>query len=485
MDLNYLSATKQLEAMRAGQVSSKELTLAAIAQIERYDDRINAVCVRDFQHGLEAAQASDEARLRGASGPLLGIPILVKESFNVTELPTTWGIPAFRDFKAKEDAVVVARLRAAGAVLLGKTNVPQALGDLQTYNDIYGTTNNPWNLNRTPGGSSGGSAAALAAGFSALSVGTDLAGSLRAPAAFCGIYAHKPSFGLLPTRGHTFPMSKPIVEDRDISVIGPMARSASDLSLMLDVLSDPDEQALGIAYRLALPAPRHEVLSKYRVLVLEEHPLMPTSASVQSAINRLAERLAKAGCSVHRLSALLPDQADTARLYMRLLCSLIAANWPVESYESTRAFVTKLDAADRSLAAERMRGAVLSHRDWLAADSQRTQLRERWRELFKTFDVVICPAMPTTAFVHDHSPDQMRRRIEVDGSSQDYSDQLAWVGVASLVGLPATSVPIGVSHEGLPVGAQIIGPFLEDRTPIRFAELVEREFGGFTPPPMA
>ncbi|AWS47108.1 amidase [Streptosporangium sp. 'caverna'] len=484
-DLTYATATELTAAMAAREVSSAELTEAAISRIERFDQDVNAVCVPDFDRALTAARAADAARAKGDVRPLLGIPMTVKESFNVAGLTTSWGIPAFKDARAAEDAVAVARLKTAGAVVLGKTNVPFALGDLQTYNDLYGATGNPWNLARTAGGSSGGSAAALAAGYGPLSIGSDIAGSLRAPAHYCGVYAHKPSQGLLPTRGHTPPGTPPLAYERDLVTIGPMARGARDLSLMLDLLADPDETAIGIAHALALPPARHDDLAAFRVLVVDTHPLIPTASSVRAAIGDLADRLSAAGAKVARESELLPDQVEAARLYMRLLLASWGAGYPQEVYERLRLDAGRLDTGDRSLAAERTRGSVLSHRDWIAADSARIRNRQGWRELFAEFDIVLCPAMPTPAFPHDRSPDRWARRITIDGTDHDYADQLVWAGIASVPGLPATVAPIGRSADGLPIGAQLIGPMFEDRTPIRFAELLEREFGGFSPPPLA
>ncbi len=478
-----MTATELAAALAGKSVSAVELARHAIARIERHDGPINAMCVRDFERALAAAQAADAARSRGEQGPLLGIPMTIKESFNLAGTPTTWGIPAFKDFTPDQDAVAVARVKAAGAVILGKTNVPFGLGDWQSYNDIYGATSNPWDLGRTPGGSSGGSSAALAAGFGALSLGSDIGGSLRAPAHYCGIYAHKPTLGLLPTRGHTPPPLPPLPAEPDLAVIGPMARGAVDLMLLLDVLAGPDEDTTGIAYRLALPPPRHDDLPSYRVLVLDQHPLLPTAASVRHAIHRLAERLAKAGVKVAHESPLLPDPAEAARLYMRMLFSFLAVNWTPEVLAQTRDRAAALDPGDTSLAAELTRGAVLSHRDWILADFARARLRRQWRELFAAFDVVVCPVMPTPAFVHDREPDQDRRRITIDGSDHAYLDQMAWPGVATLPGLPATAAPIDRSPDGLPIGVQIIGPMYQDRTPLRFAELIEREFGGFVPPP--
>jgi amidase len=484
-DFTYSTAAELVAAMDARTVSAVELTEAAIERIERYDAAINAVPVRDFDRALTAARDADTARARGERGPLLGVPMTVKESFNIAGLPTTWGIPPFKDFVPAEDAVAVTRLKAAGAVIVGKTNVPVALGDVQTYNPIYGTTNNPWDLGRTPGGSSGGSAAALAAGFGAVSLGSDIAGSLRIPAHFTGVHAHKSSFGLLPARGHTAPPAPPLAYDRDLAVIGPMARSASDLALMLDLLAAPDETGLGIAHRLALRPPRHHDLADYRILVVDTHPLIPTSAEIRTAIDGLASDLAAAGAHVERHSALLPSQVEAARLYMRLLLASVAAAYPEDLYEQARTTAQRIAPDDVSLAAERARGAALSHRDWVETDRLRTHHRAAWADLFTEFDVVLCPAAPTTAFAHDHSADQWARTLRIDGGEYDYADQLVWAGLATAPGLPATVAPIAHSSGGLPIGVQLIGPMFEDHTPIRLAELLEQQFGGFTPPALA
>ena len=479
----YLSAAQVVDALRARRFSSLELTDRVIARIERHDPSLNAVIARDFDRAREAAKAADAALARGENRPLLGVPMTVKESFNVAGLPTTWGIAQAKDFRASDDALIVTRVRGAGAVVLGKTNVPLALADWQSYNAIYGVTRNPWNLERTPGGSSGGSAAALAAGFGALSLGSDIGGSLRVPAHFTGTLSLKPSHGLVPSRGHTPPGFAPLPREVDLAVVGPMARSASDLALELDILAGPDELRDAVGYRLALPPPRHEALKDFRVLVVDTHPLLPTSASVRAALERLSERLGKAGVTVARESPLLPDFADAARLYMRLLLPVFAAPWPLEQYNQVKAAAAALPPDDNSLSAERLRGAVLSHRDWVAADGARAGLRERWRKLFLEWDVVICPTMPTPPYPHDHSMPDYARKIDIDGKEYPYQDQLVWAGVATTPGLPATAAPIDRSDTGLPIGVQIVGPYLEDRTTIAFAELMEREFGGFVPPP--
>jgi amidase len=480
---SFKTAT-ELSAVLAGRkVSAVELAEDAIGRIERHDAKINAVCVRDFGRALDAARAADAARARGERRPLLGIPLTVKESYNVAGLPTTWGIPAQKDFRPSEDALAISRVKDAGGVILGKTNVPLGLGDWQSYNDIYGTTNNPYDLGRTPGGSSGGSSAALAAGYGPLSLGSDIGGSLRVPAFHCGVYAHKPTFALVPTRGHTPPPFPPLPEHHDLVVIGPMARCALDLSLLLDVVAGPDPLDTGTAYSLALPPPRHSELKNFRVLLIDTDPVMPTNAEVRSAIDKLAANLGRAGVKVERESRLLPDFATSSRLYTRMLLSFLAITLPPEVYAGAKVAAANLPAHDMSLQAERLRGIALSHREWVTADVARARLRAQWRALFQNFDAVICPVMPTPAYPHDHSAEQETRRINIDGKDHVYPDQLAWAGIATLPGLPATAIPIGLSPGGLPIGVQIVGPWLEDRTPLKLAELIEREFGGFVPPP--
>jgi amidase len=481
---SFKTATELSAALAAKKVSAVELAQEAIGRIERHDARINAICVRDFTRALDAARAADTALARGEIKPLLGIPVTVKESYNIAGLPTTWGFPAQKDFVPPQDALSISRVKAAGGVILGKTNVPVGLGDWQSYNELYGTTNNPFDLGRTPGGSSGGSSAALAAGYGALSLGSDIGGSLRVPAFHCGVYAHKPTYALAPSRGHTPPPMPALPFDRDLSVIGPMARSAADLALLLDVIAGPDPLEAGIAYKLALPPPRHDALKDFRVLLIDTDPVMPTAKTVRAAIEQLATNLGKAGVTVTRHSPLLPDFAASSRLYVRMLMSFLAASFPPDVYAGAQAAAAKLSPDDISLAAEGSRGIALSHRDWLFADGGRARLRAQWRELFGSFDAVICPVMPTPAFPHDHSTEQGTRRIDIDGRDYAYRDQFAWAGIATLPGLPATAIPIGLSAQGLPVGVQIVGPWLEDRTPLRLAELIEHEFGGFVPPPM-
>ncbi|MGA8113774.1 MAG: amidase [Actinocatenispora sp.] len=482
MERNFQAAEELAAALRAGEVTSAELTDEAIARIERDDTVLNAICVPDFDRARAAARRADQARARGEVRPLLGIPVTVKESYNMVGLPTNWGMPQHRDHVPAEDAVQVSRLKAAGAVIIGKTNVPLGLQDIQSFNEIYGTTNNPWNHDRTSGGSSGGSAAALAAGFGALSIGSDFAGSLRTPAHFCGIYAHKPTLGLAATRGMVAPDVPALPVDLDLAVVGPMARTARDLTLLLDVMAGPDPLTLGKAHHVTLPPARHERLSDFRVLVLDTHPLIPTGSAVRAGVNRVADALADGGARVERHTPLLPDLTEAAVLYTQLQFSGAVARFPIDAYEQLRARAAGLSADDQSLNAARLRGMVLSHRDWIEVDNRRELHRHGWRQLFAEFDAVVCPITPTPAFPHDHDPNLFGRRIDIDGVEYPYFDQLVWAGLATMPGLPATAVPAGRASDGLPVGVQLIGPMFEDRTPLRLAELLEQKIGGFQPP---
>jgi amidase len=315
-----------------------------------------------------------------------------------------------------------------------------------------------------------------------LSIGSDIGGSLRVPAHFCGVSAHKPTHGLVAPRGHLPPGLPALPGGVDLAVIGPMARCVDDLVLTLDLIAGPDEAADGRAYRLSLPPARREKLADFRVLFISEHPLLPTSAAVGASLDRLLERLVAAGVDVKRETPLLPDLAASARLYVKLLNAVMSARLPDDRYEEIRIAIEKIPASDQSLTAELSRGAIMSHREWLRADSARQGLKQKWRTLFRDFDVVICPPAATPAFRHDHSTPQEKRKLAVDGKEFPYHFQLLWAELATTCGLPATVIPIAVSG-GLPIGVQIIGPEFEDRTPLAFARLIEGEFGGFVAPP--
>jgi amidase len=443
-DFATAGAGELASALADRRVSAVELFEAAVARIEAMDGPINAVVVRDFDRAREAAVAADAALSRGERAPLLGVPMTVKEAFNVAGLPTTWGLEAARDWIATEDATVVTRLKAAGAIIVGKTNVPPNLGDWQSVNPVYGRTNNPHDPSRSPGGSSGGSAAALATGMVPLEFGSDIGGSIRVPSAFCGVYGHKPSYGLVSQRGHAPPGLDGLPPL--LGVVGPLARCVADLELALSVTAGPEaDEAVG--YRLALPEPRHDTLAGYRVMILDAHPLAPVDREIREAIAGLADRLSDAGVQVSRDHAGLPDLVDAHGGYMRMLLTALSYGAPPGPQAP-------------------------SFHAWMDMQNHQLAVRRKWRAVFQAVDVVIAPTLGVVAFPHMEG-EWNDRRLIIDGEPRPFVDQIAWAGVATYANLPATAVPIGRTAAGLPIGVQIVGPYLEDRTTLAFAKLIE------------
>lgn len=451
-DPAFQDAGELARRIRAKDLGCVELARHLVERIERLDDRVGAVVVRDFERALDDARRADEALARGeVRGPLHGVPMTVKEAFAVAGLATTWGAPSFAGNVAAADAAVVARLRASGAVVLGKTNVPFMLGDFQTANELFGRTRNPFDAACTPGGSSGGSAAALAAGFTPLEVGSDIGGSIRNPAHYCGVYGHKPTFGIVPSRGHEVPGVPPAP---DMAVHGPMARSAGDLALALDVLAGAESAG----WRLELPPPRSASLRGLRVALWPTDPLAPVDDEIAQRVQELADRLARAGAVVSDVARPAFDPTLYRSTYVQLVQAVMSA--------------VSSDAAVE----------VIDHRAWLRHDMERARLRAAWRRFFEDWDVLVCPIMTTTAFPHDERP-PMERTVIVNGREQPYFAQVFWASLATLAYLPATAFPIGLSRRGMPIGLQVIGAEMNDRTTIEFARLVAQELGGFVPPP--
>jgi amidase len=480
----FATATELLARLRAGEVTAAELTEVYLRRIEAHDGRLNAVVVRDFERARHQARAADQAAARGEPGALLGLPITLKESVNVIGLPTTCGVPEWKGFVSAHDAPATARLRAAGAVLLGKTNVPPMLADWQSANPVYGRTGNPWDLARTPGGSSGGSAAALAAGLCALEVGSDIGGSIRVPAAFCGVYGHRPSETLLPRSGQ-FPVAPMPNAGTVMGVQGPLARGAEDLELALAVLAGPDVGE-DVAWRVALPPARHERLADFRVAVLPPIPWLEVDEHIAGALDDLAGRLTRLGCTVGRAQpASLGDHREHHALYRSLLEAVLSARVD----EATRrrwAEVNRAIGDEFALAA--LRGLEGAPGDYVLWHIRREQHRAAWRAFFRDWDVVLAPAMNVLAYPHVERPwpddgTEATLTLAVNGRTVPYSHGLVYPSVSTVAGQPATAFPVGRSPEGLPIGLQAIGPYLEDLTPIRFAALLAREIGGFGRPP--
>ena len=477
--LHYRSALNLARLLRTRKISARELLESCLDQYALHNHALNAVVVTDLDRAKRAAIAADKRLKKGTPlGPFDGIPMTAKESFDWKGTPSTWGSPAYRENIAAKDATAIARLTNAGAVMYGKTNVPLMLADWQSFNDVYGTTNNPWDMARAPGGSSGGSAVALATGMSALEIGSDIGASLRNPAHYCGVYAHKPTYGVVPYGGHLLSN----VEPSDISVAGPMARSAKDLTAMLKILAGTEGVAArGISYHL--PDLKQKTLKQFRVAVLLTDPQSEVDQPVQDLIIKLAQFLDK---KVKKISyEARPDftTQEAMDVFIALLRSATSRRQTDADFAVNKSIVAGFAREDESYYAKMTRAYVMSHRTWLMANERRHQMRLLWDRFFDDWDVMICPAAASAAFPHDHVGDRHERSIEVNGKKVPTTDQLFWAGYPGCFYLPSTVAPLGLTPQGLPSGVQIITRQYGDYTALRFAELIEEEYAGFVPPP--
>ena len=480
LDLPFRSAKQLAAAIRRKKIGCLELLETYLARVERYNPALNAVIATDLDGARKRARAADRALARKAIwGPLHGVPMTIKESYDVVGLPTTWGVPELKDNYPARNALAVDRFLGAGVVLFGKTNVPLYLADWQSFNAIHGTANNPWDVTRTPGGSSGGAAAALAAGLTGIEAGSDIGASIRNPAHYCGVYGHKPTYGIAPPRGQALPGR---LAPSDISVIGPMGRSAEDLELGLAAMAGPDEID-GAGWRLALPTPRRKALRQYKVAVMLTDPNSEVDAEVQGRLQALADFLAKQRVTVSDRARPDVDTAEAQRVYIQLLRAATSGRQTAEEFERNLEIARRLPPGDESYYARMARANTMSHRDWLAANEARHRMRWTWAEFFKEYDLLLCPAAASAAFPHDQQGERHERTIEVNGHRVPTTDQLFWAGFSGLAYLPSTVAPAGFTPAGLPVGVQIVGPQYGDRTCIHFARLLEREYQGFVPPP--
>jgi amidase len=485
-ELSNRSALECLALLRSGEVSSLELVDACIARIEALNQAFNAVVAKDYERARETAQAADAARSSGEDlGVLHGLPITVKDSLETAGLVTTSGAPELRNHVPEEDAVAVHRAIDAGAIVLGKTNLPMYAGDWQSFNAVYGLTNNPWDVTRTVGGSSGGAAASIAAGFVPLEIGSDIGGSIRTPANYCGVYGHKPSHGIIPGRGH-IPGPPGTKSEPDLAVIGPLARTAGDLQLAVDVMAGPDMLARD-GWTLELPPPRAERLGGFRVGYWLDDPLSPIDSSVRDELEATIEALRP---HVKLIDIGAPFQLERiVPLYLRLLMGVIGGDMPKPLRMLTRmllpyyALAEELEIKTNLITKNASRGMHQSHADWNRANEGRTRIRWQCQKLFEDIDVLLTPVGPVTAFPHQTGGNHLSRRLTVNGKKRPYMDHVSWIALATTAYLPATSAPVGVTAEGLPVNIQIIGPHLGDKTTLRFAELVADVRGGFREPP--
>jgi amidase len=478
--LHFKTAVELGELLRKRKLGARELLEHCWQRRERHNPRVNAVVVTDLDRALKAAAVSDK-RLGKAEprGPFEGVPMTIKESFDWTGTPSTWGAPAYRGNIATSDAVAVRRMEEGGAVVYGKTNVPLMLADWQSFNDIYGTTNNPWDVTRSPGGSSGGSAVALATGMSALEIGSDIGASIRNPAHYCGVYGHKPTYGIVPMRGHFLPG---VFAPSDISVAGPLARSADDLALAMELLARPDEpEAKASSYRLKKP--RHKKLKDFRVAVVLNDPMSDVDQPVQDLIASTADWLRSRVKTLSMTDRPAVSSGEAWDVYVLLLRAATSRRQTDAEFRSNVERASALKPDDQSYFAKMLRAYTISHRDWLAVNNRRHAMKLAWESFFARYDVLLCPAAASAAFPHDHVGERHERTILVNGRKVPGVDQLFWAGYSGAFYLPSTVAPIGLTPNGLPVGVQIVTALHEDLTAIRFAALLEREYYAFTPPP--
>lgn len=470
--LAFASAKEQMRLLERGEVSASDLLELYLDRIDRLDGEYNLVVAFDREAARKTAADIDTRRKRGdALGRLAGLPITVKDSFEVVGMPATCGFEHLRNHRPEQDADPVARLRQADVNIFGKTNLPTGASDWQSFNPVYGVSRNPWNPDRTVGGSSGGAAAAVAAGFTSFELGSDIGGSIRIPSHFCGVFGHKPTYGLVPTRGQ-IPPPPGMLSQPELGVAGPIARSAEDLALVLSVLAESD-----------LAPARHERLGDFRVGVWMGDGAYRVDGAYRGALEAYVADLRRAGASIEEVS--LPvDPQDSYETYLQVLFAIVGAPAPQEA----DAFERLADQDGTGMAAKLARYMRTSLGEWFELAEKREHLFRAWARFFGEYDLLVCPAVPVVAFPHMaegtgvHS-DQLFRRVTIDGEPAPYLD-FTWQGLALVANLPATVMPTGQLVDDLPAGLQIIGPHSEDLTAIRFAGLAAQEAGAFLPPPV-
>ena len=473
----YASAASMLHGLRKREFSSAELLENHLQRIEQFNPELNAIVTPNYEAALTVAQKTDSCRSRGVDAPLFGLPLTIKDCIDVAGLVGTAGVEAFASRVPESDSRLAARVKEAGGVVMGKTNVPPNAADWQSSNPIFGRTNNPWDLGRTPGGSTGGGAAAVAAGLTPLEFGSDIGGSIRVPAAFCGIYGHKPSETALARSGHFpgTPLPNPAVT---MAVQGPLARTAEDLALGLDVASGPDVGE-DVAWRLEIPKARHTALSGFRVAVMPSIEWLPVDSEILAAQEQLVEYLADAGAKVAEIQ---PANFGDLRGHHRVYSSILGLMTSTGTAEQRRHLAGNMRASGDEFQTAMADGIEASGVDFIGWLQERERFREGYREFFEHWDVLIAPITLTPAFPHTEAP-WPERVLNVNGSEVPYGLQTVYPAVATLCGQPATAFPVGLTRSGLPIGLQAIGPYLEDHTPIQFASLLETGFAGFQPPP--
>ena len=478
----YKSAFALAREIRSGQRSAEETLEFFLHRIRTHNPSLNVVVALDEDGARERAQAADVAAQRGEDwGPLHGVPVTIKDAFCTSGLITVGGIPDCANHIPRSNAIAVQRYVDAGAIVFGKTNVPFMSADLQSFNEVYGISNNPWNTARTCGGSSGGAAAAVAAGLTPLEIGSDIGGSIRTPSHFNGVYGHKSSYGLVSQRGH-LPPGEHTLSESDLSVVGPIGHCVDDIEQALELMKGaaPEDSR---AWDAQLSEASFTASEQLRVAIWADDEFCPVDHDIRAAIEAAGNTLADLGAHVDFAARPDFDPEHNHHNYTQLLSAAVGAGMPQAVRDAAAAAVTAADADDMSEPLLQMRGVALRHADWLRQHERRLRTRRAWDQFFEAYDVVICPCAHVTAFAHDHTPDMHNRRLTVNGEERRYTDILRWSGLTLNAYLPATAVPVGLSSEGLPIGAQIAAPYLGDKTCLAVARLLETHHRAFLPPP--
>jgi len=475
-------ATQLREALLARRFSASELLEASLARIDALNPSLNAVVAQDRDAARAMAKASDERLANGAARPLEGLPVTIKDAFDVAGLPSSGGLPAYRERLPEQDAAAVARLRAAGVVIIGKTNVPVFSGDFQSYNPAHGVTNNPWDKACSPGGSSGGACASVATGMAAFELGSDLGGSIRWPAHACGVFGLKTSWGLVSTWGVIPPPpERRTPRNVDLLVAGPITRSAADLDLILPVLAGPRDTSISVS---PLLPPRRTDAQDLRVALWADDAFAPVDAEVADAVREAGRRLAAAGAIVDETARPSLRFSEAFEVYALLNHAVVAYGLPPKVRARIQALSANYARGDLSHQALQARGAGMTPSLYQEIGQRRLTLKRQWARFFQSYDVLLCPPAPIAAIPHDHGPDIHGRRLSVNGGQRPYLDFLLWASPATGADLPALSAPVRLSKAGLPLGVQIIAGAGEDRMAIAVGAMPEQAGCGYRAPPI-
>ncbi len=479
-DLTLRSARDQAAAVAAGEISAAELLNAVLARYERHNPALNAVIFTQLELAAERAGALDQMTANGLSaGPLHGVPMTVKEAWDWVGSPSTSGHPELVDWRPEKHCEPVERLLNAGAVIYGKTNLPVSMADWQTFNPVYGTTSNPWNHEMTPGGSSGGAAAAVAAGMSGVELGSDIGASIRNPAHYCGIFGHKPTYGLIPVAGHGSPGNP---SELDIGVGGPLARYADDLNLALDVVAGANAMS-GRGWKLELPEVRKTNPADIKVAVMLESPCVVQDSELTNQLAATVDQLASLGVQVDYDARPDIDIVRSHEVYLMLLRAATGTEYGADAFAEQQVHAERYESGDRDYRALAGRAITMSHWQWAAYHREREHERLAWDAFFEDYDLLLCPTAASAAYPHDTEGERADRTITVNGGQESTLDQLFWAGWSCGVLLPGTVAPAGLTASGLPCGLQIVAGHMRDREAIGFASLMERELGGYQVPP--